>query len=155
MSAMLVIDFEGYQNNDTFIFKEIAINDIVDNTYQNFFIKSPHQNSKHYHWLVRHYHHIPHYYGTHSHLKVLKKLDSAVIIFVKGLSKVQILKKFTNTAILNLEDFDCPKLADLPTCVYPLVCDFTAHHSTDHCALKKVHQLSTWLIQLLNDKKIC
>ncbi len=146
----LIVDFEGYQVGSTYFFKEIAIYDHENDTYQNFFVKCPKQNSRTYRWLVKYYHHIPHNYGTESHIRILKSLNSASVIYVKGLSKVQILDNYIQGPIIvNLENFACPKLSDLPYPPYQLACEFEQHNEgTRHCALKKVHLLSRWLDRL-------
>ena len=96
-----IVDFEGYPTKNSFLFKEIAICDPHENSFQNYFLKTPYLNSKTYNYLLKNHHHIPYLHGNTDHKTIFKKLNLATIIFiVKVIKNLVILKNILKLKLL-------------------------------------------------------
>lgn len=142
----ILIDFEGYNGKNNFIFKEFAINFIETNIIHNFFLKTKKFNDKNYYWLMKHHHRIPHYYGQtpYKYIKQFIFDISDFVFIVKGEAKKKYLEKITKNQIINLEDYGCPKYSELTSNVQNN-CTFHSHTPSEHCSILKLDKLHTWL----------
>jgi hypothetical protein len=153
----LIVDFEGFKlPHRSFIIKEFAYLNLDNNERMCYFFKAPdslqltQSERRIVSWITKNIHNIEWDYGATDFYyldKLLNHLtvDSHAIFYVKGDEKKQILEKLTNfqTKIVDLESLGCPKFQDL---FYPFcMCGSPRHININHCALKKVLALSTWL----------
>ncbi|GBO01480.1 hypothetical protein AVEN_218218-1 [Araneus ventricosus] len=146
--ASAVLDFEGFQlSPGRFIVKELAVCAVNDDTFRGrWLFKSPHsyesldrkkQNT--YSWITKFLHHIEWNDGElpydtfHCVLTVI--FETFPYIYVKGLEKKKFLEFLTGRDILNLDDFECPKVRDLP--FFGVLCPFMHGKSFQHCAVYK------------------
>lgn len=126
-----------------------------------YFIKTP----KHYkysttqqktnNWLVKNFHHINWTFGQTSFNYLRKNvLDSLVrsstVLYAKGIEKCKYLEKVTQKPVLNIEELNCPRFAELNT--PSICCGLDKHQNNPHCALKKVVAYAGWYHEQ-SDKK--
>ncbi|GBO40947.1 hypothetical protein AVEN_92664-1 [Araneus ventricosus] len=147
--ASAVLDFEGFQlSPGRFIVKELAVCAVNDDTFcGRWMFKSPHsfesldrkkQNT--YSWITKFLHHIEWgdgelpYDTFHCVLTVI--FETFPYIYVKGPEKKKFLEFLTGRDILNLDDFECPKVKDLPS--FDVLCPYMHGKSFSHCAVYKV-----------------
>jgi hypothetical protein len=146
---MLIVDFEGYEINNKFIFKEFSIIDLVTNKNSHYFIRSPHidQNpNQQVNWVYKNIHLIPLNYGKTSIKKIYNLLNNQKLILVKGNQKSKLIKKlFSKSNIINLENFGCPKYSEKTS----INCSYDLHNNSNftHCALKKSNFYKDWFMQ--------
>ena len=80
-----IVDFQGYQVNKRFFFKELAIYKENEKSFQNYFCHTPvMSNSTTYKYLLNSHHRIPHNYGTQNYKNIIHILNHADIIYCKG-----------------------------------------------------------------------
>lgn len=152
----LLVDFEGYQINQKFFFKEVTIYDFKKSVFNNYFIKTPIiKNNKTINFLIKYLHKIPMEYGSIDYRKIIKILNKPSIIYCKGKSKVDIIQQYTNNTIVDLELIGCPKYKFTHT--HQLNCELSNHCYTNHCALNKTYYYLRWLkaYETLKNNKIC
>jgi len=150
----ILIDFEGYQVYKKFYFKEVTICDLNEQSFRNLFIKTPIiKNNKTIQYLINYHHKIPMDYGNFSYKSLLEILNNSNIIYCKG--KSQILNKYTNSKIIDIELLGCPKYQ--LTHSYRLDCQLKQHNNNEHCALNKAYFYYKWLNQykMLSGNKTC
>ncbi|GBN50944.1 hypothetical protein AVEN_72338-1, partial [Araneus ventricosus] len=130
-----------------FIVKELAVCVVNDDTfYGRWMFKSPHsfesldrkkQNTNS--WITKSLHHIEWEDGElpydtfHCVLTVI--FETFPYIYVKGLEKKKFLEFLTGRDILSLDDFECPKVKDLPS--FDVSCPYMHGKSFSHCAVYK------------------
>lgn len=143
MPKKFLIDYEAYEKT----IKEIAIYDVNNKTYENFFIKtSQHPNTQLYNWLVSNMHRIPYQYGTTHFSKIINFLNQKdAIFYIKGEEKRKLIQKYTKNSVINIEIFNCPAISKLYE-PYISYCDFHKLNPTDHCALRKLHKIVHWYV---------
>lgn len=138
----MIVDFEGYQSDDRFYVKEIAIYNCKTQSSINYFCSTPlFKKDSTYYWIIKYHHKIPQHYGNYSFKKIINELNKAEKIYCKGFSKKKLLEKYIQAPVIDLEQQGCPKLANLPT--QSATCAF--HHNNIHCALDKVNKIAEWL----------
>lgn len=161
MAPLLLIDVQGFKsNNNSFIFKEVAVFNFASGTSTSYLLKPPipwgilearykSENT----WLARNYHGLQWdsgdtpYHELHSLLAHL--FTSSATIFVKGLEKRKWLQEeFPETVIINVEDHGCPSLQKLKECFTSTTC---LHHTIPFasCAIENVLLIKSWLISAL------
>ncbi|GBN68644.1 hypothetical protein AVEN_251374-1 [Araneus ventricosus] len=143
-----VLDFEGFQlSPGRFIVKELAVCAVNEDTFcGRWLFKPPHsfktldrkrQNT--YTWITKFLHHIAWDDGELPYdtfrcvLTVI--FETFSYIYVKGLEKKIFLEFLTGRDLLNLDDFECPKLKDLPS--FDVLCPFMHGKSFHHCSVYK------------------
>ena len=140
-----IVDFQGYEVNKRFFFKEVAIYKERERSFQNVFCRSPSLSSSTYNYLVNCHHRIPYNYGTAHYQNIIQILNQADIIYCKNESKKRILQKYIKLPIINLEDQGCPRIVDLPSPETTFLCSFEEHHISPYCSLKIVQRLVQWV----------
>jgi hypothetical protein len=155
-NVAVVVDFHCLLDNDgNSIVKELTIMDVTRFATRHWIFKPPTScvtNPKHFttnQWLLDNYHGLHWCEGETSYEYLVPLLTrytcSYKYVFVKGLQKKQFLiKNIIHFAIVNLEDYGCPKLKELPHvkgtsclrhCDYPTMC--TSH---------RTHALREWML---------
>lgn len=133
-----LVDYESY---DTDNIKEFSIYDFSINT---FFIKTKKPDTKNYNWLVKYWHRIPYKFGNIPFRRIIKILNKPNCVFyIKGLEKSKNLQRFTKNHIINLEDFNCPRLDSFEKS--QAFCGFHSNNPTQHCATVKLLKMLAWI----------
>ncbi|GFY02553.1 uncharacterized protein TNCV_3504331 [Trichonephila clavipes] len=113
-----VIDFEGFQlSSELFVVKELAVCAVNDDTFRG-------------RWLFK---------PPHSFDQLPKPKQCT---YSWGLEKKKFFHFLTGRKILNLDDFECPKVNDLPSS--DVMCPFS-HENFNHCAVYKARVYGKFL----------
>ena len=110
-----IVDFQGYNTKNKFYFKEFAIYSNRNSSFRNYFCKTPRIDNNSYKYLLKCHHRIPFYFGQTFFMNVINELKNAEIIFCKGENKKQVLQKYLDIPIVNLEEAGCPNIRELPS----------------------------------------
>ncbi|GIY49698.1 hypothetical protein CDAR_173961 [Caerostris darwini] len=154
--AAAVLDFEGFQiSAGSFIIKELAVCAVHDDTFcGRWLFKPPHpfeliepRKKENYLWVTKHLHKIkwddgelPYEY-LRSVLTII--MEMFPYIYVKELEKNKFLEFLTSKEILNLDDYECPKVNDLPP--LNVFCPFQHGKNFNHCAVYKAKVFTKFL----------
>ncbi|GBN27016.1 hypothetical protein AVEN_38540-1 [Araneus ventricosus] len=154
--ASAVLVFEGFQlSPGRFVVKELAVCAVNEDTFcGRWLFKSPlsyksldRKKQNTYSWITKFLHHIEWEDGElpydtfHCVLTVI--FETFPYIYVKGREKKKFLEFLTGRDILNLDDFECPKVRDLPS--FGVLCPFIHRKSFQHCAVYKVKVFAKYL----------
>lgn len=154
---MYIIDVQGFNyGSDRYMWKEIAIFNMVTETCKHKFLKMPHQLElfnhtvqKHMNWLFRNLHGLEwdssgddflSYDELSDFIKSEVKND---VILVKGLEKKRWLETFLGNQIIDLYEIQCPNLDKLKDV-------FKSYHCNQHiynnlnCSMENVYLLFNW-----------
>lgn len=153
-----ILDFQGFQNDQEYIIKELAIISTDGKIYElHLFLppysihQLPQYVRKQVHWIEKHLHGL--YWSSgfkeYSQVKdIFKQVDIRGNVYVKGAQKQvfisQLLLDF-DVKVINLEDLGCPKLSVLKQQTQINLfkpCNFS--HSLHNCAYINVHILLNW-----------
>lgn len=118
ITSHAVVDFLSLRDfNGTFIVKELAIN-INGSTghwifKKPFFVMSNDKTDRVNRWVTQKYHGMKMDEGDVPYTMLqpilLKYLSNVDFIYTKGLEKCRFLENILNRAVINLDDFECPK----------------------------------------------
>jgi hypothetical protein len=147
-----ILDIQCILSADNkYLIKELSITGIESMATQHYIFKhyDNSQNAKSRSvnkWLERNYHGLSIEYGDIEYKEINKILNSFTFdsIYVKGEQKQSIIKNFIpHINVVNLEDLDCPRQAELcednlPCCIF---------HKDKHytqCTFYKIFVLKKW-----------
>lgn len=144
-----VLDFEEFQlSSGRFIVKELAVHAVNDETFRGRWLFKPpyafdcldRQKQQTYSWITRHLHNMDWNSGELPY-ESLRCVLSVIFqmfpyIYVKGMEKKKFLEFLSHRDIINLDDFECPKVNELPS--LDTLCPFTHGKNFHHCAVYKV-----------------
>lgn len=126
--SLVIVDLQGFKlvEDNEFICKEIAVINIKTDECVSKIFKPPflwsalsNKNKKNVQWLTKYVHGLEWCSGDVSYdnlmttIQELLSISEINKIYVKGLEKLKWLERFVCKKIINLEDFDCPKLSKL------------------------------------------
>lgn len=150
MEIKLIVDFECYNVNKQYYFKEISFLNMDNKLIANFFIKTRNYKDSTTRWLIKNYHQIPCNYGDINFSFIKKNFfnNKLITFYVNGINKYQILSKFTSNKIVDINTIYNTQNLEDPINI--INCQFDNHQSNKHCAFFKVQKLG----QLCNFNKI-
>lgn len=156
MSNIVFLDVQGFQyKKSEFLCKELAFkkeNGEIKHFIFNFIIGEEHLNAdfaKQIKWLRNNIHGFEWYdKGAQEYTslcRILQEIEPNSTIYVKGLQKVNWLKKFLSGPwnIIDVETFNCPKLSTLRL-VSKVHC-MQHRDNTLQCAYENVHLIADWM----------
>lgn len=155
-----VLDFEGFElKPGCFVVKELVIRGVGDNFQGHWLFLPPSSweslSDKQrliFSWVTRNMHNLSWYSGeiSYSHFQTIlfSIAQNYTEIFVKGLEKKKFLQKLISNTIHNLEDWQCPKLKNLPQT--NVLCFIHPLHF-NHCALVKAVAFEKYISCSLRD----
>ena len=161
-----VVDFQGFHDNgNNFILKELCIQSIengklVGARKQYLFLPPfdfrhlSDKKKKEVNYLKNRFHKFSWNCGLQDYdevYSILKNLNGAKCIYVKGSEKKQVLEKELNRRIIDLETLNCPSLSVLKQ-QDSFVIDCPFMHNTRNCAVNNVYLLSRWVLHYWNSK---
>ena len=149
----IVLDLEGFRcRKNNFIVKELAI---TTSDYSDFFIflppasfnSLPKSEQKAYSWLTNNLRGIHWVSGDYLFSNLNQIIQSFVlrnsnaIFYAKGKEKADLLAKYLDRKVVNLDELGCLRIQSYPACNR-----YSHHnHSRNHCALKKSKAFFDWL----------
>lgn len=147
-----VVEFEGYQLQGRFIFKELVICNLSSSIINHFFIKPPFHRellSASDERIVKYCEKFLHKIQWHSgsvHMKevvqFLSNLPESCVVYTKGRNKAKLLSSmFKKFQVINLEDEGCPPITKL-LLSSETECPLAFHKDTLNCAHLKAHAFS-------------
>lgn len=157
-----VIDFQAFkQLNNEFIIKELTIQDLNDETsVKTYLFKPPFswnslskemkvQNK----WLERHYHCLNWFSGELDYgesIKIIKSLNVAKMVYVKGDDKNKWLEKYLNN-VYNIEEFNCPAFKIIKNSFKnDSKCNNHIQNvNYKNCSLSNVNVMRSWIIMMM------
>jgi hypothetical protein len=154
----VILDFQCFLNDEgNDVIKELSVMDVTRFVSRHWIFKPPAANNvvttpqyiRTNQWLSEHYHGLRWDEGETPYEDLVFVLTTYTsrytYVFVKGLQKKQFLiKHIIHNNIINLEDYDCPKLSHL-TPVQGTVC-LTHHAFRVACTCHRVNALRDWMI---------
>lgn len=167
MDRHLIIDFQGFRDNrHEYVIKELAYVKLKGNNHVSnycflapiaFETLLPHIKREN-RWIEKHLLHLSWYSGRTPYSSLQNVLYGATKdithLYVKGIEKVSYLKKILhdlhkhpNINVINLEEYDCPKLKELRKRYNFRLCKYS--HSTHNCAETNVQCLKQWMMEYM------
>lgn len=151
-----IVDLHCFvDDNSEFIVKELAVLDFNFLSVRHWLFKPPKDlitfNSKTNRtnqWLTHHYHRINWYEGDVEYellSSVLRdNLEKYAVIYVKGQKKMHFLRRFLQSAVIDMEERDCPKIDNLKPPFSGCHC-LVHNENSKMCTLYRVYSLARWL----------
>lgn len=150
-----VVEFEGFQINRQFVFKELVVYNLNSSIINHFFIKPPFPRellSATDDKVVRYCETFLHKIKWHSGnvrmkdvVQFLSSLPASCVIYTKGQNKAKLLASmFKNFDVKNLEEENCPPITKI--LVPPETeCPLPFHLDSLNCAHLKANAFATYI----------
>ena len=155
---LVVLDLEGFRcSKKSFIVKEVAITTSDYGDSLNFlppasFNSLPKFEQEAYNWLTNNLHGIHWKRGDYSYLNFNQIIQNVVlrnpkaVFYVQGKDKTDLLAKYLDRKIVNLDELVCPRIENLRFKNYPASNGHLhKNHFRNHCDLKKSKAFFYWL----------
>ena len=149
-----IIEFEGFQLQNTFVFKEVVIYCLNTKHVEHFFVRSPPKmvlsatDQAIINYCERNLHKIKWSSGRQcmSYVKnLIKDFDVNTVVYTKGLQKSKLLQSmFKHLSVYDLEELGCPKFNKV---ISPneSVCPLPFHSRSVCCAHRKALAFAKFL----------
>lgn len=156
-----IIEFEGFQLTNIFVFKEVSIINLSTKETFHFFLKSPFsrkclfpQEQKVVQYCETFLHKIKWFAGN-SRMKdlylFLNTIPTDSTIYTKGKQKVALLCKIISWCnIQDLEDFKCPAITKLSV-ISEIQCPLQFHRKTLNCSFRKASLFAEYMLNYKNE----
>lgn len=160
MTSRFVVEFEGFNLSDRFVFKELVIFSLDKDeptVVRHFYIRPPFKKSKlkesdknQVEFCERNLHRLKWNTGFHRMLQVFaffKCLPRKSLVYTKGDEKVKILDSIIDNRceVIDLDEEKCPRVNALLKRKCEQYCPLNIHHGTLNCAFMKAKAYANYM----------